>query len=70
MSDRPVVNEQHKESHFLKKYVFSSGTSLVSLLSPMFELGCDFFESKTNTQIRKRTLRNIFFQMISSVILS
>ncbi len=30
--------------------------------STLLVLGCDFFDSKTNTQICKRTLRNIFFR--------
>jgi hypothetical protein len=30
-------------------------------------LGCDFFDSKTNTQINKRIFRNIFFRMVSFV---
>ncbi len=43
--------------------------------SPTFRTNCenkkkeqkDFFDLKTNTQICKRTLRNIFVRMVSSV---
>ncbi len=46
-------------------------TSKIYVVVPItMALGCDFFASKTNTQIHKRTRRSIFFQTVSSEFLA